>query len=256
MMQGGGTGRRRAGRHARVAALALVAALPGCSAFDTTKSKPVVDRPPPQIGAVGDLDTEALLRIAETAEASGLDATTVYRRLVERQPDQPGPRVQLARHLARAGDLAGAEVEYRRAAELAPGDLEARLGLAGTLYGLRRTRDAGAVYQTVLEGDPQNVRALNGLGAVEDGAGRHADAQARYRAVLAVDPADKSARNNLGLSLALTGQADEGVAILEKLVAEPDATAAHRANLERARRLRSGPKGRRPAAPPASASVE
>jgi len=48
---------------------------------------------------------------------------------------------------------------------------------------------------------------------------------------LAIDPDDQSTRNNLGLSLALSGDYDQAIAILGKLTLEPGATPRMRQNL-------------------------
>lgn len=207
--------------------------------FDFDK-KPLanIDRPPPRLGAAGDLDAAALHRIAERAEAGGMDATQVYRRLAEKEPSSPAPRVALARHLLQRGDVGGAEAEYRQAISIAPRDPDARLGLAQLLYSRGRLREASTEYRAVIESDSGNVRALTGLGAILDNEGQHEAAQAQYRRALEIDQRDKSARNNMGLSLALGGKFDEAIPLLQTLAAEPDATAAHRATLTRATKLR------------------
>jgi Flp pilus assembly protein TadD len=66
---------------------------------------------------------------------------------------------------------------------------------------------------------------------VLDSLGRHAEAQASYRAVLETSPRQVSARNNLALSLAVTGQFDEAVALLTPLVRSSAATPRIRENL-------------------------
>jgi Flp pilus assembly protein TadD len=213
--------------------------LAGCM-FD---DKPLadIDRPPPRLGAAGDLDEEALQRLAQRAEAGGMDATQIYRRLAERRPSSPEARIGLARHLQQRGDLVGAETEYRQALAIAPANTDARLGLAQILYARGLLQEASAFYRTVLERDSSNLRALNGLGAVLDNGGRHEEAQAQYRRAIEIDPRDKTARNNLGLSLAMSGRPEEGIPILQALAAEPDATAAHKATLARAQALARKP---------------
>ena len=64
-----------------------------------------------------------------------------------------------------------------------------------------------------------------------DSLGRHAEAQALYRRVLSVTPRHVAARNDLALSLALTGQYDEAIALIGPLVRSSTATPRERENL-------------------------
>lgn len=228
---------------AMMLALVPLSGLTGCKIFEKNPLANI-DRPPPKLGAAGDLDDAALRRIAEQAEAGGMDASHVYRRLAERNPSSTAPRIALARQLQQRGDLAGAETEYRKAVAAAPGDVEARLGLAQVLYARGHLQEAAASYRTVLEREPNNLRALNGLGAILDNGGKREEAQAQYRRVIEIDPKDKTARNNLGLSLAMSGRGEEGIPILQALVAEPGATDAHRRTLARAQAVRAKPAAR------------
>lgn len=68
-------------------------------------------------------------------------------------------------------------------------------------------------------------------GVALDAVGRHAEAQTSYRAVLATSPRHVSARNDLALSLAVTGQYDEAVALLTPLARSSAATPRIRENL-------------------------
>jgi Flp pilus assembly protein TadD len=58
--------------------------------------------------------------------------------------------------------------------------------------------------------------------------GDHRSAQAYYRIALENDRAYLSAIGNLGLSLALSGDTGDSLAILSKLVADPGSRAEHR----------------------------
>jgi Flp pilus assembly protein TadD len=73
---------------------------------------------------------------------------------------------------------------------------------------------------------------------------RHDEAQIFYRRALQIDPDDRTVRNNFGLSLALSGRREEAVAVLRKLVSEPDALPRYRENLAYALSRRSAPASR------------
>jgi Tfp pilus assembly protein PilF len=110
-----------------------------------------------------------------------------------------------------------AEVSYRL------GKLQASLG-----------RDAEAMETLVagLEYSPKEPRLLNVIGVLKDQEGDHSTAQFYYRESLTQDPNNASVENNLGLSLALSGQASEAVALLEEVVSEPGSSDVSRRNLE------------------------
>ena len=86
-------------------------------------------------------------------------------------------------------------------------------------------RAAELLFLEALAREPRDAKALNDLGIARDLQGRHADAQAAYRQALGVAPEMQAATANLALSLALTGQAAQGAALLRPLAAGPDAPA-------------------------------
>jgi Flp pilus assembly protein TadD len=69
------------------------------------------------------------------------------------------------------------------------------------------------------------------LGVVYDLNGSHAQAQALYREGLKQDASNVDLRNNMGLSMLLQGNSEGAIAVLQSIVADPKATAQHRANL-------------------------
>ena len=122
---------------------------------------------------------------------------------------------------------------------MAPGSVDAQIGGAQVLLARKQPAQAAAAFDRVLGGDPGNVRALNGAGLARDDLRHHAQAQAFYRRALEIEPEDRTVRNNLGLSLALSGNRDEAVAILRKLASEPDALPRYKENLDYALSRRS-----------------
>jgi Flp pilus assembly protein TadD len=78
---------------------------------------------------------------------------------------------------------------------------------------------------------PRDSRVLVNRGAVLDTLNRHVEAQEAYRAALQITPRSVAARNNLALSLALTGQYDQAVAMIEPLARATSASPKIRENL-------------------------
>jgi Flp pilus assembly protein TadD len=222
-----------------LATFSLSACLPG------ERNQPaIVDEPPARIVSPADLDSQALSRIARSAEDSGgrlIDPATIYRRLAERQPGDPQPRLDLGRYLLRQNDLPGSEAAFRDALKVAPGNADAETGLGQILLARGKWDEAVGVFDALSAREPGDMRGLNGAGLAFDGLRRHADAQERYRAALKIAPGDMTIRNNLGLSLALSGAFPESIALLRTLVAEPEATQRHRDTLARALSLQSRP---------------
>ena len=84
---------------------------------------------------------------------------------------------------------------------------------------------------TALAEDPTDPRIHNALGVISDQRGQHEAAQFHYREALAADPTNLSIASNLGLSLALSGQRDEAIALLNKVVSDPNASEVSHHNL-------------------------
>ena len=69
------------------------------------------------------------------------------------------------------------------------------------------------------------------MGIALDMQGRHADAQARYRQGIALAPDFQALRNNLGLSLAISGQVQDAIAMLTPISSGMQADGRVRQNL-------------------------
>lgn len=112
-----------------------------------------------------------------------------------------------------------------------PAGSSAQLGVAKAHLALNEPVKALSAADQALALAPNDERVLVDRGVALDSLGRHAEAQTSYRAVLATTPRHVSARNNLALSLAVTGQYDEAVALLTPLVRSSAATPRIRENL-------------------------
>jgi Flp pilus assembly protein TadD len=206
-------------RYAAHVLLALmVIGMAGCASPDTADTLS---------GRVG-----APLRLARAAGESGDPQAGVplYRRLAANPSTDAQTRVAAADGLLSAG-LASEAI-----------DIYARVGSGGAktgaLLGLVRAHLALGDAATALQFADQAValapgdqRTLVNRGVALDSLQRHGEAQAAYRAALQIAPGSVSARNNLALSLALSDQFDQGIALLEPLARAPSATPRTRQNL-------------------------
>lgn len=128
------------------------------------------------------------------------------------------------------GELAKATESYGRVLEVQQHSIEALLGLGRVTLA---TDPAGATsrFGQVLALDPQNQAARTDRGIAFDLLGRHADAQADYRQAIAGGGDATATKVDLGLSLAMSGDADAAVQILQPIASASDASARVRQDL-------------------------
>jgi Flp pilus assembly protein TadD len=103
---------------------------------------------------------------------------------------------------------------------------------------------AGQPLSLAYKETPDDPKLLQLIGVADDFAGQHEEAQARYRRGLELMPGDPGLSLNLALSLALTGNYPEAVAILSPIATAPTASTRERQTLA----LIYGLMGDRPAA--------
>jgi len=171
----------------------------------------------------------------------------------------------LARRMADAGNHAAAIPLFRQAMKRAPLSSAPRVGLGESLMALGRYDEALYTLTGAQNTDSRNPQILTALGtsylvlnrpemAIEkfkaaethggwDGTlysglavaydliGNHDAALAAFERGLAKHPDDMELISNMGLSMALAGDALEGAVLLEDIVKQPSASAAHRQNL-------------------------
>jgi len=147
-------------------------------------------------------------------------------------PTNPLPLVLLASNFQIAGDDERAIEAYSKVLEHHPDNAEVSYRLGKLLAALGREQEAMDTLLAGLEHNPDEPRLMNVVGILKDQEGDHSTAQFYYRESLEADPGNVSVENNLGLSLALSGQAEEAVALLENVVARPDADEVSHRNLE------------------------
>jgi len=159
-----------------------------------------------------------------------LSAIALYRRAHQAQPDAITPLTRLGAALARVGSYDDAAGAYRAALELEPLNADAQRGLGNALVAAGHPAEALPHLETALSlGNDQ--RAYNSIGVALDMLGRHGDAQFYYRQGLALTEEDIDLRSNLALSLSLSGQEQEAIALARRVASSPNAGLRHRQNL-------------------------
>lgn len=177
--------------------------------------------------------TETLGRLSTVSERYGDfdSALASAEALVERDPRNLEAKMRLGALMIRGGDLDRAEALYMQAETDHRGSSAPAVGRAQVLLARHDYAGALAAFDRAIARGADGPAALIGSGIALDGLGRHADAQDRYRRILSREPLNAAARNNLGLSLALSGDFSESLAVLEPLAREASALPRHRQNL-------------------------
>ena len=183
--------------------------------------------------AAAPVSYEALMRIGATARGGGDFDTAVglYRRAAALNSALAAPFAAAGDTLVEMGQINEAIVAYRAALTREPRDPAALRGL-GRAY-LRTGKPELALEPLGLAYDqaPDDPKILQLIGVAEDFVERHAAAQARYRRGLELLPGDLGLSVNLALSLALSGQYGEAVAVLSPIALGPGGTPSERQTL-------------------------
>ena len=155
------------------------------------------------------------VRIADAALESGNPAIAlrVTDGLLAINPNDTQALLREGKADAMLGQNGAAEKSFRHLLTIDPGNRVAQLGLAKAVLA-SDPAEAEKLYVAYLAHDPRNTDALNNLGVARDMQAHHAQAQIAYRKALDIAPDLDFARENLGLSLAMSGQAGEGAAMI------------------------------------------
>lgn len=183
-------------------------------------------------GSVEELDRGSLIREGDTKLAAGdaKAASDFYEEAIKRNPQDAQARAKLGDSKLALGQAQAAVAQYRQALEISPGAREILVGYGRTALKANDPDAAIDAFQRAVlaEPTPQNYASL---GAAYDLKGDHKNAQTAYRQGLRLAPQNLNLRNNMGLSLALGGDVEAGINVLQSVVIEPNATAQHRSNL-------------------------
>jgi Flp pilus assembly protein TadD len=210
--------------------MVALAALGGCAATSQTNAS-LAANDPPAPGSHG--GASASLRLARATRQGGdlASAIQIYRSIAAAKPVAPAIVVELGDVLLQSGAPDDAIDAYSEVPPGAPARLDALLGIARSNLALEQPAQALDFADQAARLAPHDARVLVDRGVALDSLQRHVEAQASYRAALVAAPRRVSARNDLALSLALTAQYDEAIALIAPLARSIDATAQVRENL-------------------------
>lgn len=182
----------------------------------------------------GPIPTYAMLmRIGAAAQSGGdlPNALGVYRRAAELAPQDPAPLIAAGDVLLQMGNVNEAIVSYNGAL-VRPGDSQgAQVGLARAFVKTGKPQLALTPLAKAMEASPDDPKLLLLLGVTKDLAGSHLEAQGYYRAGLVRAPGDPGLTVDLALSLALSGNYPNAIAVLQPLAISPAGTAQERQTL-------------------------
>jgi Flp pilus assembly protein TadD len=164
---------------------------------------------------------EALRASASDAAAQGDHAVAAeqFGKLVDRSPSDKGAALGYLENLRR---IPGAEPEQSTLGgirESLGGDPDVLVALAKFQIGVGKGREALADLDKARTLAPRNWEVYSLSGVAQDAQGNFQAAAAAYRAGLELSPGNPVILNNMALSLAQAGRLDEGIRILQDLLA-------------------------------------
>jgi Flp pilus assembly protein TadD len=179
------------------------------------------------------LSYPALMRIGDAARHAGdlANAVNLYRRAAQLAPRDPAPFVALGDTLLAMGKIDEAILAYNSTQARDPKNPWALQGVAKAYLLTGRPELALAPLGRALALQPNNSKLLLLLGVAEDRMGQHGQAQAIYRRARLIAPADPAVATDLALSLALSGDYDAAIGVLQPVATAPYATARQRQTL-------------------------
>jgi Flp pilus assembly protein TadD len=178
-------------------------------------------------------DYTASVRQADDARKAGDfdSAIPLYGRALQARPDGTEAKLGLGQSYLTLGLPEEAGAMFRDVLQRNDNDQTARRGLALALIAMGQVTLAERQLDAALRADPRDYRTLNAYGVVFDMLGQHAEAQARYRQGIEIAPDFIALRSNLALSLAISGQPQEAIALLAPLASSRAADGRIRQNL-------------------------
>ncbi len=176
---------------------------------------------------------DTLMRLAADAHAAGDLAAAVgfYRRAAGLDQGAVAPFVGAGNTLLEMGNVNEAIVAYNAALARNAYDPEALRGLARANLLTGKPELAGRPLAIAYRETPNDPKLLQLIGVADDFADEHAEAQARYRRGLELLPHDPGLSLDLALSLALTGNYQEAIAMLRPIALARGASVRERQTL-------------------------
>ncbi|MGK7345375.1 MAG: tetratricopeptide repeat protein [Candidatus Nitrospinota bacterium M3_3B_026] len=178
-------------------------ATPGAAETDSAESPAASVEPSPS----GQNEPQAAEQEERTSEKQKLLEK------IESNPDDPAPRLELARLLLERKEYKEALGALEEAVEAIPGDVEIRTLLARTYHKTGREDKALEQFRRVVKADPESMEAKSNEAFQRLEIGALRDAEAGFKNVLAKDPGNHRAR--LGLATVYSKMEMNGKAIEE-----------------------------------------
>ncbi len=176
---------------------------------------------------------DSLMRIGSAARNGGdlPSALGVFRRAAEVDPLNPAPLVAAGDVLLEMGSVNEAIVNYNNALLRDQQYFPALIGLAKADLKTGKPALAMEPLSKAYAQSPGDPKVLLLLGVTKDLSAEHWEAQAWYRRGLGVAPADPALVVDLALSLALSGDYSNAIAVLQPVALAPGASAQERQTL-------------------------
>lgn len=178
--------------------------------------------PAPSTSANLQPQIDQLMRLGQRTQAAG-DAKTAlgfFQKAYSLAPQSRTVLTALAQALRATGDEAAVASLYKAALVDTPDDADLLLSFGTSL--LRQDKIVQALVHLERSNDLRagSLPTLNSLGIAHDLNAAHGTAQNFYRQALALDPDNLDTLNNYALSLALAGQFDQAVTLLQPLAGQ------------------------------------
>lgn len=175
----------------------------------------------------------ALIRVADKlyAKQNNEMAANLYIKVLNKDPENTHARIQLARLIKEEGYYDKAIGELIKVPREDSGYKTAQEEVVLCHIAAHKPDEGKIIIDKLLDLEPNNSKYHNLKGVCFDIDGKHNLAQEQYNEALRLKPNYTGAKSNLGLSLALVGQFDQSVEILNAAIKDPNSTARERQNL-------------------------
>ena len=203
-----------------------------CSALDETKEQEQ-EKLSAKVAEAAANQGGAALRLARAARAvkDFPAALNLYKSVIAANPEDTDTIVEMGLTELEAGQVDDAIATFQTVPATSKSQFAAQLGLERVYLMQSQPARALEYANKAVALDARSTAALVGRGVALDLLARHPEAQASYRSALAITPDDVPARSNLALSLAISGEFDEAIAIMVPIARAPSATPRLRQNL-------------------------
>ena len=224
--------KRRGIRGATFLCAAAFVFMSACSALDETKEQEQ-EKLSAKVAEAAANQGGAALRLARAARAvkDFPAAINLYKSVIAANPDDTDTVVEMGLTELEAGQVDDAIATFQAVPATSKSQFAAQLALERVYLMQSQPARALDYANKAVALDARSPAALVGRGVALDLLARHPQAQASYRSALAIVPDDVPARSNLALSLAMSGEFDEAIAIMVPIARAPSATPRLRQNL-------------------------